>query len=122
MTWERLLCILHLPWLALPALAGVLFVFALIERLVGADGAFYMVAVVMVGLVWFFGSLFCLAAWWSERGKAYGAAGVQPAAWSNRLSFVAGLTALLGAGVLGFWGGGAAALAIGFRTGALYWD
>ncbi len=122
MTWERQLWILHLPWLVLPGLAVGCVGLAAAASLARTSEGLYLVATLVVGVAWCVGCFVCLGTWWARRSRAHRSAGLLPVRWPDRWAFVGGLIVWFAAGLLGLWGGAAAAMMIGFLTGALYWD
>lgn len=109
--WQRLLWLLHLPWLVAPFFAGVGLVVGLMDRWAAdASGRAYMQVVASGFFLWLFGSVGAFVAWWIRRLRALRAGGYHRLWSAGRWTASTGRAVPEHAGLLGLIAGVGAAV------------
>jgi hypothetical protein len=123
--WQRLLWILHLPWLVAPVFVTVALIVGLIDRWAADPSGEAYSQVVLAGFFcWCIFSVGSFLAWWLERLRAIRIGGYRRLGWADAWAALAGLAVSAGASGLGFGAGLVTAFGISDWLGlsAFLWE
>ncbi|MCC7387555.1 MAG: hypothetical protein IT431_02175 [Phycisphaerales bacterium] len=123
--WQRLLWILHLPWLVAPVFVTVALIVGLVDRWAADPSGEAYSQVVLAGFFcWCILSVGSYLAWWLKRLQWIRIGGYRRLGWADAWAALAGLVVSAGASGLGFGAGVVTAFGISDWLGlsAFLWE